>query len=312
MAKNIACSLLCFLFSLISCTQKKEIKIINNNKMKEELIYNQKKYSEKPYYTAKIHVQACYYEVLLNDIPVFSFGTKGGASNEIPLNYKLLKSGKQKLKIRLSPMFNNLQLSEEVDLKVELGFANIIGENRLGDFVSCGTFELPKEVKEKKLPFFEIEIPFEANVPWDYGNMLENAQNLKNNLNTKQLVDNFAHKFYNILKEKENSKYNFFMKNKIAKQINTNYSTEKEIGYIIEALNLTTKIKFLHPLPEYNIVYYGNGKLIQIKSKEKDEDGNRSVFKYTTPPLMEGGHDGIGTMNHLLYLPEGKTELEIF
>jgi hypothetical protein len=303
--------ILLFSFIIKGYSQNKETKLINSKNMKQELIYSQKHYNEKPYYKVKVHLQACFYELFLNDIPVFSYGAKGGITNETPLNFYILKTGKQKLRIRLTPMFNNIQLSEQVDLTVELGFNNIIGEKNLDTYISCGNFHLPEEIKTKKLPFFEIEIPFEAKVPWDYSNLLENAQDLENNPNAKQLATNAVNKFYEILKEKDNSKYNLLMKEKIKKQVDVKYLSEKEIDRLINSSNLS-EIKSLYPLPEYDIIFAGNGKLIQIKSKEKDEDGNSHVFKYTVKPLMEGGHDGLSSENHLFYLPKGKSELEIF
>jgi hypothetical protein len=47
-------------------------------------------------------------------------------TNEIPLNTCILTSGKQLLKIRLSPMFNNMQLNANTDLSVDFGYSEVI------------------------------------------------------------------------------------------------------------------------------------------------------------------------------------------
>ncbi|WP_445712172.1 hypothetical protein [Flavobacterium sp.] len=300
----LICSLKCNNISKEEITKK-------SKKMEEEILNNQKKYSEKPYYTAKIQAQACYYEIFINEIPIFSFGAAGGISNEIPLNYEILKSGKQILKVRLVPMFNKLQLDKQIDFSINVGFNNIIGEKTLGEYMQTLRFDLPQKIKDAELPFFEIELPFEAKVPWDYSSDFNNAQNLKNNPNVNLLIDNIVKKLHFALLNKDQNTFNSLFINTIKKQCDVMYSSSKEVKEIIDYMQLS-KVKSVLPIPEYQIVFYANGKLARVVSKDKDEYGNQYVVKYKVNPLMVGGEEGESSENQIFYLPKGKTELEFF
>jgi len=280
---------------------------INMELIKKEILDNKKTYTAKPYYSVKLQIQACNFELLLNDIPVFSYSVKGGMTNEIPLNSYILKSGKQNLKIKLTPINNQLRLSEQVDLSLDLGHSNIIGENILGEYIQSGNYTLPQEIKDKQLPYLEMEIPFNAEVPWNYSYILDNAEDLS----TAENLDPFVQKFYKLLEQKNSKEYSKILKNKIKRQSDVKYLSEKEIDVVVKELDLS-RIKKLYPLEDYEIKIYANGKLVRFVSKNSDENGNRYLFKFAVPPLIPGGNDGESALNYLFYLPNGKTELEIF
>lgn len=279
--------------------------------MNEEILSFQNKYDEKPYYILKIQAQACFLDIFINNIPVFSIAAQGGISNEIPINYEILKSGKQNLKIRLTPLFNKTKLSKEIELDVDAGFYMVQGERNLGEYTQCETFILPHDVKDLELPFFEIEVPFEAKVPWDYSKLLVEAQNIQKNPNARKLIDKAVLKLYDALKNKDQKTFNNLYLNLLKRQSDVMYSSDKEIKEYIEYLNLS-KVKKVLPLPEYEVLFFAEGKLARVISKEIDEDGNRYVIKYIVPPLMDGGMEGESAENQLFYLPKNKTELEFF
>ncbi|MCD9856804.1 hypothetical protein LUD75_18920 [Epilithonimonas sp. JDS] len=263
---------------------------------------------KKPYYTAKIQIQACYYEVFLNDIPIFSYGAKGGISNEIPLNNSILSSGKQTLKIRLTPMFNQPQLNEQVDLVLNYGYNELIGENKLSDYVQLGSFKLPNEIKDKRLPFYEVELPFEAIVPWDYQSILDNAQDLTP---LENKMDATVRRFYDIITKKDSKSYFEMMEQSLIIQSETEYMSKEEKDRLYRDVGLSNIRKVL-PLDDYNFKLYAKGKLVRFYSNNKDENGNRYLFKYTVAPLIEGKQEGEGAFNYLFYLPKGKTQMEVF
>jgi hypothetical protein len=301
--KHIIYFLLVFIpLNIYSQTNK-----INMELIKKEILDNKKTYTVKPYYSVKLQIQACNFELLLNDIPVFSYNVKGGMTNEIPLNSYILKSGKQYLKIKLTPINNQLRLSEQVDLSLDLGHSNIIGENILGEYIQSGEYALTQEIKDKQLPYLEMEIPFNAEVPWDYSYILDNAEDLSTTKNLDPLVQ----KFYKLLEQKNSTEYSVLLKNKIKRQSDVKYLSKKEIDGVIKELDLS-RIKKLYPLDDYEIRIYANGKLVRFVSKNSDENGNKYLFKFTVQPLMPGGNDGESALNYLFYLPKGKTELEIF
>lgn len=276
---------------------------------KKQFQTNKKEMNKKKnYYVAKIQVQACFFEVFLDDIPVYSFGVRSGMSSEIPLNNYILKSGKHLLKIKLTPMFNNSKLNSDIDLSIDLGVGELSNNKNISEYNSLGKFQLSKEIKEKSLPFYEIILPFDAQVIWDYQSIIDNAQELTK---SKKLLDDTVHKFYNILQKKDSKKYYEIMNKSIEIQSVTEYMSETEKKELIMDVGLSNLKKVL-PLDEYEVKFYADGKLVRFISKKHDENGNQYLFKYTVPPLMEGKHDGEGAFNYLFYLPKDKTELEVF
>lgn len=290
-------------FEVYSQTNKTNMELI-----KKEILDNKKTYTVKPYYNVKLQIQACDFELLLNDIPVFSYSVKSGMTNEIPLNCYILKSGEQNLKIKLTPISNQLNLSEQVDLSLDLGYNNIIGESSLGQYIQSVKFQLPQEIKDEKPPYFEIKIPFIAEVPWDYSSILDNAQDLSKQSN---LLKQTVNKFYHILETKDSKKYFELMKGSLKIQSDVEYMSREETKKLLNDLNLS-QIKKLHPMDDYEIKFYANNKLVRFVSKTKDEDGNQYLYKYTVPPLIEGKLDGEGSFNYLFYLPKDKEQLEVF
>lgn len=280
----------------------------NMELIKKEISDNKKVYKVKPYYTVKLQIQACNFELLLNDIPVFSYSVKGGMTNEIPLNSYILKSGAQNLKIKLTPINNQSNLSKQVDVSLDFGFSNVVGENGLGEYIQLGKYDLTQEIKDSEFPFIEMKIPFYAEVPWDYSYILDNAQDFSK---TKINLDPFVQKFYKLLDEKKSQEYSILLKNKIKRQSDVKYLSQKEIDDVLKELDLS-RIKKLHPLEDYELRMYGNGKLVRFISKNSDENGNKYLFKFAVQPLMPGGKDGESALNYLFYLPNGKTELEVF
>lgn len=102
----------------------------------------------------------------------------------------------------------------------------------------------------------------------------------------------------------------FFM-NSYAQHSKNNLIKQKEIDGLVKELDLS-RIKKIHPLDDFEVKSYANGKLVRFVSKNSDENGNKYLFKFSVPPLMPDGNDGESALNYLFYLPNGKTELEIF
>ncbi len=290
-------------FEIYSQTNKTNMELT-----KKEILDNAKTYKIRPYYTIKLQIQACDFELLLNDIPVFNYSVKGGMTNEIPLNCYILKSGEQNLKIKLTPISNQLQLSQQIDLSFDVGYNNIVGEKSLDQYIQSAKFQLPQEIKDKKLPYFEIKIPFNADVPWNYNYILEDAQDLSKQ---SDLLNQTVNNFYHILETKDSKKYFELMKESLKLQSDVEFMSRKETEKLLNDLDLS-QIKKLYPLENYEIKFYANNKLVRFVSKTKDKDGNQYLYKYTVPPLIEGKLDGEGSFNYLFYLPKDKRELEVF
>ena len=114
--------LLCFAF-LFSWAQKQINKedIMNEENVKKVTnIFNQvKMYEYNPTYTLHIEKAANFtFEALVNDFPVFEEYNPHIVTGSIPINQAILKSGKQKLTIRMTPPVDkNYIMGKEIDME---------------------------------------------------------------------------------------------------------------------------------------------------------------------------------------------------
>ncbi|WP_299223447.1 hypothetical protein [uncultured Aquimarina sp.] len=97
MKKLIICL---FAISMSSCGQEKP------NKMTQEIsqVYKEVKHkNEAINYQADFYNSDCSFELLINDMMVYSYYDTGGIGTSFPINYKILKPGLQTYTLRLYP-----------------------------------------------------------------------------------------------------------------------------------------------------------------------------------------------------------------
>lgn len=78
-----------------------------------------KKYDYNPIYTLHVEKAANFtFEALVNDLPVFEEYTPSIISGSKPINEALIKTGKQKLTIRMTPIVdNNYNMVKDIDME---------------------------------------------------------------------------------------------------------------------------------------------------------------------------------------------------
>lgn len=302
------------LFMIISCAQKqkqKQKKIEMSEIKKIEKLFETVKYTnQKIYYDLKVFNGACNYKIWVNDIPVFSMHSNARGELSFPINGKILKSGKQNLKIQIFPFYDkNMNLLEILNsnagLDIEIREMEWNSVSRKFDYKPIFTYQTPREgnksleVNPTKLlidneqPFYEEEVTFEVEVPynlkgWSESVNLKNEnkqelfkevekyfQELRNDFKTKK-VSVIEKKYYN--KEKELAQC-FFHDEKKAK-------TRWNEDIIKEILDPNAKVG---KLEEYQLKFFGNGQIVTlIRFPDEtplyltidDEDGSPDYYLY--------------------------------
>lgn len=169
--KILFSTLLCFVF-LFSCAQKeiKKEEIMNQENVKKVVnIYKKvKTYNYNPSYTLNIDKATNFtFEALVNDLPVYKQYDPGNLSGLTRINQALLKFGKQKLTIRMTPVVdNNYNMAKEIDmenvvLKLSINYGEY-GKEKVKDFKEALKYELPKQ--KGRLPYYEVNLEFDAPV----------------------------------------------------------------------------------------------------------------------------------------------------
>jgi len=246
---------------------KKEIKQIVSD-IKSEV----KNYNETPVYTTQINKQGCKLVMEMEGNVDYRMVENNGESMMLPLNAMIAKSGTQTAIVKIYPKDGESFLSKYAHVK--LTFYNAANKNsRLSEYKKIAEFELPAGLEEKKLPYFETKIQFNATVPFDYSKELVEAKDLKSIPNIEQKV---VQKYNEIRKACENLDsiaYNKFLIHSSALVYNTTYTTPDQIeeremsGGLFALVDPQIKNRQFTAIQDYVIQYYANGKIVALWQK---------------------------------------------
>ncbi len=325
-----------FLVSLFVFAQKQEdnsMSVEQAHQMMEDLYktvqYNTKE--EQILYSLKVFNGVCNYKIWINDMPVHNMykGARGELS--FTINGKILKAGKQELKIRIYPYWNREEqkfedyLHKYAGLDVEISEMDWDAETRKWDYYPILTYQTPREGEEslqenprgflfeegkEELPYYEETVNFEAKVPYNLTGWSKSVDLRKEN--QKELFKEAKVFYQGLIK-------NF--KNKNVPEISKKYyNKEKEV---IQALFLNQKdtkerwnedflSKIINPsavVDELNdnlyLEFYGNGKVVSLL---KSPAGTRPLV---IERVNEQGKKKYLTLDLYLHRPTPEEPLEI-
>ena len=291
---------------------------INSRNLKEKILQNVKHYSTEPQYVMHYFNGVCNFEIYINDLKVVkSFNNESFKTSE-RINPFLLSKNNQ-LKIILYPRdsVNKLNLQAGLDLKVnsyentdrfsiEKQQSNLFiyqtPEDENGFFKYAG-----KEYFEQTVAFTLPDVPYKIE-GW------KDSQDLRNF--DKKLLEEKVLQAYQMIqksfKERDLDKIAQFSYNKMKDQAIAQYFDEEEVQEGWEELISIAGADNLEffPLENYELVFYGEGRLVGLKSKKKDK-GFRGASALLCKFKREGKWVG-AELDYLLHIPKGKTEFEIY
>jgi len=309
------------LLSLQSCSQKTMITQnpnITADNLVEEIAKQVKHYPSEPQYVMHYFNGVCNFEIYINDFKVVKSFNNESFKTSKRINPFLLSKNNQ-LKIILYPRdsVNKLNLQAGLDLKVnsyentdkfsiEKQQSNLFiyqtPEDENGFFKYAG-----KEYFEQTVTFTLPEVPYKIE-GW------KDSQDLRNF--DKKLLEQKVLQAYQMIqksfKERDLDKIAQFSYNKMKDQAIAQYFDEEEVQEGWEELISIAGADNLEffPLENYELVFYGEGRLVGLKSKKKDK-GFRGASALLCKFKREGKSVG-AELDYLLHIPKGKTEFEIY
>jgi hypothetical protein len=279
--------------------------LITSKNFVEKVAQKVKHYEREPIWFYYV-VNRSHYEIYTNDLPTQKYYGEGGLANRIEFNKSILKTGKQKIRIRIFPEDGNAELS--FYFRVKIGYY-LKDKPRYDDHIITKEIEFQKSHFKKigenvyeTIYEFEAEVPYE-NKGWSEGQdlrkfdpkelekaVLAYLQVLKKNMKEKDF-DKYFKKIY--ISESEYAQSQF-----------SNRELVEEIYYEYLALFDEGKFK-IQPIENYKMVIYGEGKLVTLEQTSLDK-------------LLRGGsafwgkfYEGKAVYNdfleYYLYLPQGKS-----
>lgn len=301
--------------NLENCSQNKNnesrMEVINKQKTDLDMLNifkSVKKYNYNPRYLIDFSSTGCTYHVLIDDVEglvISSPGNIGGAVE--PINGQLLKSGKHKIKVIITPPRNQeweLEnfLTEHSSLKFTIKHGEF-GKDKMENYKVVYEFVSPK-VTKGDIPFLEFEGAFNVELPY----VLEgwsNSEDLTKRPNLEAEVVKVYNKYRDILVKKDLQEYSTMMYKKeveVAQAFfwNTEKDSKERWADIVDEIN---KPGTYEPIENYKLHFYANGKIVKLLRSDNDYKGE---------PVIRRIQDGRISANSIyLHMPKGSNKLEV-
>ena len=309
------------LLSLQSCSQKTMITQnpnITANNLVEEIAKQVSHYNYEPIYQVDFEFGHCYIELYINDILAYKNYGKGGSSS-FTINPYLLNFSNQTIKLR---MYATEEFGEFLNNSaVKLGIGSYDNQNKFSiekQQSNLFIYQTPedengffkyagKEYFEQTVTFTLPEVPYKIE-GW------KDSQDLRNF--DKKLLEQKVLQAYQMIqksfKERDLDGIAQFSFNKMKDQAIAQYFDQEEVQEGWEELISIAGADNLefYPLEIYELVFYGEGRLVGLKSKKKDK-GFQGASALLCKFKREGKWVG-AELDYLLHIPKGKTEFEIY
>lgn len=272
------------------------------------------KHDKQPMYALQVDKKGCRASIWVNDWNVDNYWNKGGYTVTETISPYIIKSGKQTITMKIYPREGVKYIDDLTYVSLELIYVPQKGCD-MNQYQLLQTIKLPEEIKDKKLPYFEMTIPFEAKVPWDHSLFYEDLQDLRKIPNIEiKLLEEYK-KYVLMIENNDQENYIEKMFKNRKYEFETLYIKEKEVKEYMDS-----DIKDVSPLKNkevqfldtnYEIVYEVNGRVAHLISKLDKEAIIRVIYGDI---ITQGEHKGkkqseISTGAKLI-LPKGKTEFE--
>lgn len=317
--------LLTILFTTLNCSQTsnnqlnmKQNSEINSKNIIEKTLQNIKHYAQEPKYVIYHTNGMCNFEIFINDIKVTkSFNNESfSTGNEIN---PYLKGKTNILKVILYPREDQTKLDAqtEFDVKVE-SYENTDKFSTEKQQDNLFVYNAPKDndklFKGAGKDRFEEEKTFTlSNVPFAIDGWKE-SQDLRNF--DKKILEEKVLQAYKMIqdafKAKDMDKIAQFSYSKIKDQAISQYFDKDEVeeGWNeLASIAKADQLEFM-PLDHYELVFYGEGRLVGLKSIKKDK-GFRGASALLCKFKKNGSWVG-AELDYLLHIPKNKTEFEIY
>lgn len=267
--------------------------------IKHQLESTLKEGVDKNYYAISFASNGCNFEVLVNDVPVYRYFKEGGATGSYPINSWILKSGEQKIKVKLYPVRGHEEkgINAEYPLGLTVKYKSDPGQG-LYDYVDLLSDFIPRI--EPGTPYFEYETVFHAEVPYEMPGWTD-CKDLRNMPDLKTEVIRKYRQIGEVIIRKDFDKLGDMLAAKFAEigvsMYMTDEAVEEEMTEMFEEMEEYTGIV---PMESYQVRICGDGRLVVLEDPEKKSLGFKiENEEYTWPQLL------------ILGIREGRQELEV-
>ncbi len=293
----------------------------NNMKRPIERLYSNVEsldYTTMPQYFIEGYQSGCYYEVYINGILRFKHYRNTGLMNHAtPINDLILKSGTQKVTIKLFPL-GKIDDKEYTTIDANDSFRLKIFKRDKKQPYEAGDYDVVKEhyaTLTDGLPYYEETFTFEAEVPYQLKGWSESQ--VLTEMDQKELeqkILTFYDHYADVIYDQDEKEWVEMIKNReleYLKSVHYNNSTNSKIRNRIDNFTLAfdSNFKEKFPLDTYEIIFGGDGKVVTLKSLI---ELGKSPYYYGIEEIKNGKSYKYKEYRYLyLHKPKGSNQLEI-
>jgi len=221
------------------------------------------------YYELDSSALMCYFEVLINDVCVFSLNVEGQATMDIPINSGILEKGEQNIEIRMLPLSGTTELHKEAYVRYKV----IEYDVSSGDFKFVKQFEnLQTTPVQKNIPVVIHKSVFLANVSYKL-NAWQNGVDLKGvDFDVKKSLITKSEEIINALNNKNYTLFAQQLSKKEANNATAMYLTTEESKNRISRIIAECEDGFkAMPIDkDVYIEYSANNRLATLKRRNRN------------------------------------------
>ncbi|AIM37885.1 hypothetical protein KO02_15210 [Sphingobacterium sp. ML3W] len=293
-----------------------------------------KHYDKEPGYFIMFNSYFCNIEVFVNDIAIYkNYGAEELTTfYPLDLNEYILKSGEQKVTVRLLPEEGNT-LSKETSMKLKIArianlktYKNFEKEKKV--LVEYETPIVPKEGKTDVeyggyfqyagLPVFEKTFTFQADVPYTVQGW-ENSQVLNGNDQDLSKLEKEVVAFYqqvkNIYGKRDQESFRILVEPRLKEIAQSHYYNQKDFKKMIDGINqMFGNENKVHAIEDYKLKFYANGRIATLEPKDSVNVKLDQVLRFETAiydDYLKREVKGTAGFRMRLHKPKGSNAFEI-
>lgn len=301
--------------ALYACNGQKKNNIMQNviDFEKKEIIPNVQRFESQPLYAAQINKNNCRVLITCNDIPHWiTFYDNAGESMLVYLNTYIPKSGSQLLTVQIYPKEGDEFIAPDAAVDIRLTSAPD-KHSSLTEYTNLLDTSLNDVLKDQKLKYYEFKLPFEATVPFNFSQELEESTNLKALPNIQEMVFKKYNQLRQYLINGEIKKYLQEDKNSQLRTASYLYATKEELlsdlnedNIKVNMFNIQMSSREVLSLEYCELIFGYHGKLVLLRNTRTKD----AALKVITNKGKENEEELSSDV--ILYMPGGSNELKIW
>lgn len=292
-------------------------------------------YGNKPMYYLQVKKSDCRVSVRINDIPVYcDFSDDEIESQLYPVNAVLSRSGCHTFSVEVLPAGQQEYISEDASACIRILFLSDVNASET-EATLVKELCLPGDLETQKLKCHRASDTLDVSLPFDYSDRLVKARDLRQVPNLEEMVVKQYNKLRQYLVNGDRLGYQKECLRSIVQIGDMIYFGKDQLINVIcndEGFDLNVSDRKVEPIEDYEMQIYGNGKLVQLKTKlSKDDVLQVSYRQKQETQVVETDEEGVvhvsfgeadGSVEEeypvqvylsiVLYMPENSDYLEIY